>query len=77
MNAAVVDSIPAVAASRMAGNRREDRADDRQQLEDAGQHGQEHREAGEDRVDGLAEHDEPDERRDADDQSKQDLAADP
>ena len=56
---------------------RDDRADDRDQLEQPGDHRQQDRVPPEDRVDELAQHDQPDERRDADREAEQDLAADP
>src|SRR4051794_34722848 len=58
-------------------HRRHDRPDDRHELEQAGDDGQQHRVAPEDRVDDVAQHDEPDERGDPDREAEKDLATDP
>src|SRR6478736_6382006 len=57
--------------------RRQDRTDDRDELEHAGDDRQEHGVPSEDRVDEVAQGDQSDERRDADCEAEQDLAADP
>ena len=55
----------------------DDRADDRQQLEESGDHREKDREAAEHRVDDRAEEEEAGKRRQADRQAENDLAADP